>query len=167
MVEFIYWAKDHNIAYIVALIMIEKIDILHHQHEGYDVHVQRLPNAEIWRIIKMKNDIVLRFESTDSYSRRITLFSKALDEINSRKERRTDLIQKDLFTCFMQEAISYRQPIRLRWTDFTATVKPSGDDLTWFIRFKNDVVRYVSQPGDDEADRVYLAFSQLFWSKND
>ena len=167
MVEFICWAKDHNMAYIVGLIMIEKIDILHHQHEGYDVHIQRLANAEIWHIIKMKDDITLRFESTDSYSRRITLFSKALDEINSHKERRTDLIQKDLFTCFMREAIIYRQPIRLRWTDFTATVKPSGDDLTWFIRFKDDVVRYVSHPGDDEVDSVYSAFSQLFWSKND
>lgn len=167
MIEFICWAKDHNIAYIVGLIMIEKIDILHHQYEGYDVHIQRLPNVEIWHTIKTKDDIVLRFESADTYSRRIILFSKALDEINSRKERRTDLIQKDLFTCLMQEAISYRQPIRLRWTDFTVTVKPSGDNLTWFIRFKDDVVRYVSQPGDDEADMVYSAFSQLFWSKND
>lgn len=165
MVEFIRWAKDHNMAYIVGLIMIEKIDILHNQHEGYDVHIQRLPNAEIWHIIKMKDDIVLRFESTESYSRRITLFTKALDEINSHKEQRIDLIQKDLFTCLMQEAIRYRQPIRLRWTDFTVTVKPSGDNLTWFIRFKGDVVRYVSQPGDDEADRVYSAFSQLLEQK--
>lgn len=165
MVEFICWGKDHNIAYIVGLIMIEKIDILHHQHEGYDVHIQRLPNAEIWHIIKMKNDVVLRFESTESYSRRITLFTKALDGINSHKEQRIDLIQKDLFTCLMQEAISYRQPIRLRWTDFTVTVKPSGDNLTWFIRFKDDVVRYVSQPGDDEVDRVYSAFSQLLEQK--
>ena len=165
MIEFICWAKDHNIAYIVGLIMIEKIDILHHQYEGYDVHIQRLTNAEIWHIIKKKNDTVLRFESTESYSRRITLFTKALDEINSHKERRTDLIQKDLFTCLMQEAISYRQPIRLRWTDFTVTVKPSGDNLTWFIRFKDDVVRYVSQPGNDEADRVYSAFSQLLEQK--
>ena len=110
MIEFICWAKDYNIAYIVGLIMIEKIDILRHQYEGYDVHVQRLPNAEIWHIVNMKDDIVLRFESTDTYSRRITLFSKALDEINSRKERRTDLIQKDLSICLMKEAISYRQP---------------------------------------------------------
>ena len=165
MIEFICWAKDHNMAYIVGLIMIEKIDILHHQYEGYDVHIQRLPHAEIWHIIKMKSDIVLRFESTETYSRRITLFTKALDEINSHKERRTDLIQKDLFTCLMKEAISYRQPIRLRWTDFTVTVKPSGDNLSWFIRFKDDVVRYVSQPGDGEIDRVYSAFSQLLEQK--
>ncbi len=165
MTEFICWAKDHNIAYIVGLIMIEKIDILRHQYEGYDVHIQRLPNTEIWHIIKIKHDVVLRFESTHTYSQRITLFGKALDDLSSHKERRTDLIQKDLFTCLMQEAIRYRQPIRLRWTDFTATVNPRGDNLAWFIRFKNDMVRYVSHPGDDEADMVYSAFSELFGAK--
>lgn len=161
MIEFTYWTKDHNIAYIVGLIMIEQINQLHHQHEGYDVHVHRMPTAEVWHIIKGKRDTILRFENTHTYSQRITLFGKALDEINSLKERRTDLIQKDLFTCLMHEAISYRQHIRLRWADFTVTVKPSGDNLSWFIRFKDDVVHYVSQPGDDEADRVYDNFSQL------
>lgn len=163
MIEFICRIKDHNIAYIVGLLMIEKIDILRHQYEGYDVHVQRLPNVEIWHIIKTGNDIVLRFKNTDTYSQRITSFSKALDEINSCKERRTDLIREDLFMCLAQEAISYRQPIRFRRTDFTVSVKPDGDNLLWFIRFKNDVVRYVSQPGDDEVDGVYTAFSQLLW----
>lgn len=163
MIEFICWSKDHNMAYIVGLIMIEKIDILHHYYEGYDVHVQRLPTAEIWHIIKRENDVVLRFEDTLTYSQRITLFSKALDEINSHKERRTDLIQENLFKCLTHEAITYRQPIRLRWTDFTVTVKPSGHNLSWFIRFKDDVVKYVSQPEDDEADKVYEQFSQLFW----
>ena len=161
MIEFICRAKGHNMAYIVGLIMIEKIDIFHHQHKGYDVHVQRLPTAEIWHIIKGKNDVVLRFEDTHTYPQRITLFSKALDEINSHKERRTDLIQEDLFTCLMQEAIAYRQPIRLRWTNFTVSVKPDGVNLAWFIRFKDDVVRYVSQPKDDEADRVYSEFLRL------
>ena len=159
MIEFICWAKDYNIAYIVGLLMIDKIDILRHQYEGYDVHIQRLPNVEIWRVIKTENDIVLRFKNTDTYSQRIELFSKALDEINSHKERRTDLIQKDLFMCFAQEAIRHRQPIELRWGDFTATVKPRGCDLSWFIRFKDDVVRYISTPGDDELDSVYSAFS--------
>lgn len=167
MIEFICWAKDHNIAYIVGLLMIEKIDILRHQYEGYDVHIQRLPNVEIWHIIKTENDVVLRFKNTDTYSQRITLFSKALDEINSHIERRTDLIQKDLFMCLMQEAIRYRQPIKLRWTDLTVTVKPSGRNLSWFICFKDDVVRYISQPGDDESDKVYSAFSQLFGGQND
>ena len=164
MIEFICWAKDHNVAYIVGLIMIEKIDMFHQQFEGYDVHVQRLPTAEIWHIIKRKNDVVLRFEDTHTYSQRITLFSKALDEINSHKERRTDLIQEDLFIHLMKEAIAHRQPIRLRWTDFTATVKPVGDNLSWFIRFKDDEVRYVSQPGDGEEERVYAKFSLLLWS---
>ena len=86
MIDFICWRKDHNIAYIVALIMIEQIDILHHRYEGYDVHIHRMPTAEIWHIIKGKQDETLRFENTDTYSRRITLFSKALDRINSRKE---------------------------------------------------------------------------------
>ena len=161
MIEFICWAKDHNIAYIVGLIMIEEIDCLHHQYEGYEVHIQRMPTAEIWHIIKGKNDATLRFESTHTYSQRITLFDKALDDINSHKEQGTDLIQKDLFICLMQEAIKYKQAIRLRWTDFTVSVKPAGDNLTWFIRFKDDVVRYVSQPEDDEADKVYAEFSRL------
>jgi hypothetical protein len=146
--------------------MIEKIDILRHQYEGYDVHVQRLPNVEIWHIIKTENDIALRFKNTDTYSQRITLFGKALDEINSHKEQRTDLIQKDLFICLMQEVIKHRQPIKLRWADFTVAVKPTGCNLSWVICLKDDVVRYISQPGDDELDSVYSAFLQLLGVKN-
>ena len=90
MNEFICWAKDHNVAYIVALIMIEQIDCLHQQHEGYDVNIHRMPTAEIWHIIKGKRNKTLRFENTDTYSRRIILFDKALDELNSHKEPRTN-----------------------------------------------------------------------------
>lgn len=83
MIEFICWAKDHNIAYIVGLIMIEQIDQLHHRYEGYDVHIHRTPVVEVWHIIKGDRDKTLRFENMRTYSERITLFGKALDEINS------------------------------------------------------------------------------------
>lgn len=71
------------------------------------------------------------------------------------------MIQEDLFTCLMQEAIAYRQHIKLRWGDFTVTVRPKEDNLQWFIRHKTQLVTFVSEPTDDEEDQVYTKFLDL------
>lgn len=79
MIEFICWTMVYNIAYIVGLLMIEKIDILYHQYGGMTFTLKDRPLS--------------KFDAS---------FSKSLDEINPYKERRTNLIQKDLSIRLMQ-----------------------------------------------------------------
>lgn len=141
------WDKDCNIAYIVALIMIEKIEILHHQHEGYDVLIQRSPNAEIWHIINTKNDIALRFKNTDTYSQRITMFSKALDKINSHKERGTGSINsqhenKSSLSRKLKAVIGY-------WTDYFSN-KYEGK-ISFIVSGEKVVIK-------DHGDHYYTIF---------
>lgn len=163
MTEFITWNKDRNIAYIVGLLMFEHINLLHHQYEGYDVHVETRNNIEYWTITMHDESLVLRFNSAVTYSSRIKQFDKALKELKEgiRRKDASPTIQKTLFVTLSREAIKYRQRIRLRWGDLTVTVKPSGENLKWFIRYKNDTVNYVSVPSDDEAAHVFTEFLRL------
>ena len=66
--------------------------------------------------------------------------------------------QDKLFEDFMHEAIAYRERIKIRWGRFTASVKPIGEDLQWFIRYGNHFTTFVSRPDDDESDNVYVQF---------
>ena len=66
--------------------------------------------------------------------------------------------QDILFECVMNEAIAYRERIKLRWGRFTVSVKPIDEDLRWFIRYGNQSITFVSHPDDDELDSVYTQF---------
>ena len=66
--------------------------------------------------------------------------------------------QDRLFEDLMREAIAYRERIKLRWGRFTASVKPIGEDLRWFIRYGNHAITFISHPDDDESDNVYTQF---------
>lgn len=66
--------------------------------------------------------------------------------------------QERLFEGLMREAIAYRERIKLRWGRFTASVKPIGEDLRWFIRYGNHFITFISHPDDDESDNVYTQF---------
>ena len=66
--------------------------------------------------------------------------------------------QDDLFECMINEAITYRERIKLRWGRFTASVKPIGEDLRWFIRYGNHYITFISYPDDDEIDSVHTQF---------
>lgn len=66
--------------------------------------------------------------------------------------------QDILFEDLMREAIVYRERIKLRWGRFTASVKPIGEDLRWFIRYGNHFITFISHPDDDELDNVHTQF---------
>lgn len=63
--------------------------------------------------------------------------------------------QERLFEDLMCDAIAYRERIKLRWGIFTASVKPIGEDLRWFIRYGSHFITFISHPDDDESDIVY------------
>lgn len=163
MSEIITWDRTKNLAYIVGLIMFEHIEVLRHQYEGYVIYIERFPNSETWNIVIDDESLAIRFSSTDTFSMRITLLDKALQELKSRikKKNAKPIIQKHLFTLLVKDAVKYRQRIRLRWDYFTVSVNPSGDDLTWFIRYKNDTVNFVTAPTNHEVDRVFEQFNEL------
>ena len=163
MIEFNTWDTSNNISYIIGLIMYEQIELLHNLYEGYDVYIERCSNSEYWTIVLEDESSVLRFNKDYSFSMRLTLFDKALKELKTRIKRKysTSIIQKQLFTHLVKEAVKYRQHIRLRWGDFTVTVKPDGDNLSWFIRYKNDVLKFVSTPCSNEAEEVFHQFAAM------
>nr|DAF64368.1 MAG TPA: hypothetical protein [Podoviridae sp. cttot15] len=163
MIEFNTWDTTNNISYIIGLIMFEQVELLHNLYEGYDVHIERCSNSEYWTIVFEDESLVLRFNIDHSFSMRLTLFDKALKELKTRIKRKhsTSIIQKQLFTQIVKEAIKYRQHIRLRWGDFTVTVKPHGDNLSWFIRYKNDVLKFVSTPCSNEAEEILDQFAAI------
>lgn len=69
--------------------------------------------------------------------------------------------QDRLFEDLICEAIAHRERIKLRWGRFTASVKPIGEDLRWFIRYGNHSITFISHPDDDESDNVYTQFISL------
>ena len=168
MIEFNTWHTNINISYIIGLIMFEQIDLLHNLYEGYDVHIERLSNSEYWTVIYEDESLVLRFNNSHTFSMRITMFDKALKELKTRIKinNSSPIIQKQLFVRLVKEAVKYRQHIRLRWCDFTVTVKPEGPNLSWFIRYKNDVIKYVSTPCSDEAEKVFGQLIEIEASNN-
>ena len=163
MPEISIWDRTKNLAYIVGLIMFEQIEVLRHQYEGYVIYIERFSNSETWNIVIDDESLAIHLSSTDTFSMRITLLDKAIQELKSRIKKKNvkPIIQKHLFTLLTKDAVKYRQRIRLRWGCFTVSVNPSGDDLTWFIRYKNGTVNFITAPTDDEVDRVFEQFNEL------
>lgn len=163
MTEFTIWDRGKNIAYIVALIMIEQIELLHNQYEEYKIYVLRLAKAEYWVIIVDDESLLLRFDDTCTYSTRVGLVDSTISELKSIAKRKNDAIMpyRQLFICLAEETVKYRQRIKLRWGNLTVSVKPVGDNLAWFLKYKNTILDYTSIPTDDEAEQVIGRFNAL------
>ena len=163
MTEFTTWDRSKNISYIVALIMIEQIELLHNQYERYKIYVIRLAQSEYWTIIVDDESLLLRFDDTCTYSTRVGLVDSAISELKSIVKRKNDVNMpyRQLLTCLVEEAVKYRQRIKLRWGNLTVSVKPVGNNLAWFIRYKNTIFDYTSTPIDDEVEHVLGRFNAL------
>ena len=144
-----------NIDHVVALIMLEHILVFTNTFEGYVIRVSHFNKRERWEITVDTKTVVIYFFPHDNYSQRVSIISEAIDSLKTGDKRRNNTLFKDL----ANEAIAYRDRIKLRWGSFTASVKPVDEDLRWFIRYGNHSITFFSSPDDDdELDLVCIRF---------